>query len=68
MFVPKDLSQDQLPFSFRYYDPLIRIIKDRINDDILENFKMRGQLEQKIHGKNQIKNGTKSAKETSCKH
>lgn len=42
VFVPKDLSQNQLPLSFRYYDPLIRIIKDRIGDDILENFRMRG--------------------------
>jgi hypothetical protein len=26
VFIPKDLSQDQLPISFRYYDPLIQII------------------------------------------
>lgn len=26
VFIPRELSQDQLPLSFRYYDPLISII------------------------------------------
>jgi hypothetical protein len=30
VFVPKDLSQSKLPISFRYYDPIINIIKKRM--------------------------------------
>ena len=26
ILIPKDLSQDNLPYSFRYYDPIISII------------------------------------------
>mmetsp|Transcript_14114 Transcript_14114/g.21992 ORF Transcript_14114/g.21992 Transcript_14114/m.21992 type:complete len:146 (-) Transcript_14114:533-970(-) len=26
VFIPKDLSQDHLPYSFRYYDPIIPIV------------------------------------------
>jgi hypothetical protein len=25
-FIPKDLSQDSFPYSFRYYDPIISIV------------------------------------------
>ena len=31
-FIPKDLSQDHLPYSFRYYDPIIRIVQRLISD------------------------------------
>ena len=31
VLVPPYLSQDSLPCSFRYYDPIIRIIQDNIS-------------------------------------
>lgn len=30
VFVPKDMSQSKLPLSFRYYDPIINMIKKRM--------------------------------------
>ena len=32
VFIPKDLSQDQLPYSFRFYDPLIKIVQTRMSE------------------------------------
>ena len=31
-FIPNELSQDELPKSFRYYDPIIAIVADGISD------------------------------------
>ena len=31
-FIPRDLSQDNFPMSFRYYDPIIAIISENISD------------------------------------
>ena len=31
-FIPKDLSQDHLPMSFRYYDPIIAIVSENISN------------------------------------
>lgn len=30
-FIPRDLSQDHLPMSFRYYDPIIAFISENIS-------------------------------------
>jgi hypothetical protein len=30
VFVPKDMSQSKLPISFRFYDPIINMIKKRM--------------------------------------
>jgi len=30
-FIPKELSQDHMPSSFRYYDPIIAIISENIS-------------------------------------
>lgn len=31
VFIPPDLSQDNLPASYRYYDPIIRIIQENMS-------------------------------------
>ena len=33
VFIRKELSQQQLPLSFRYYDPIIHILNDRISPE-----------------------------------
>jgi hypothetical protein len=44
VFIPKDLSQDQLPLSYRYYDPLIQIVQDRMADDRKDFFKLKNTI------------------------
>ena len=36
--IPTDLSQSTLPHSFRYYDPVIAIIKENISDKAIDLF------------------------------
>ena len=31
VYIPKDLSQSQLPLSFRYYDPILKICSERMS-------------------------------------
>jgi len=38
VYIPKDLSQDHLPCSYRYYDPIIQMILDAIDDERKEYF------------------------------
>ena len=32
-FIPKELSQDNLPYSMRFYDPIMQIIQDKISEE-----------------------------------
>jgi len=36
VFIPKELSQKSLPVSFRFYDPIIKIVQGLISDDTQE--------------------------------
>jgi len=36
-FIPNDLSQDKLPLSFKYYDPIIAIVAENISDQKISN-------------------------------
>ena len=38
VWIPKDLSQNNLPYSFRFYDPIIHFIYKYIADDKREVF------------------------------
>lgn len=38
VFIPKELSQNDLPQSMKYYDPILQIITDNISDDKREYF------------------------------
>ena len=43
VYILRELSQDHLPYSFRYYDSLFRMVHDRVNFDKkqLQAFKNR---------------------------
>ena len=32
ILIPKELSQDELPYSFRYYDPIIAMIQENFSE------------------------------------
>ena len=34
--IPADLSQSKLPHSFRYYDPVLAMIKENVSDHLLK--------------------------------
>lgn len=38
ILIPRELSQDQLPQSFRYYDPILNIIMDNFTQERVEYF------------------------------
>lgn len=42
VFIPKELSMLTLPASFRYYDPMIRIVKSLMPAEAFEKQKSRG--------------------------
>lgn len=33
VLIPTELSQDKLPMSFRYYDPIIMLIQEKLSKD-----------------------------------
>jgi hypothetical protein len=39
--IPNDLSQDKLPYSFRFYDPIIAIIQENISDNKKEKLEFK---------------------------
>ena len=49
VLIPKDLSQDHLPMSFRYYDPLIKIVQDKMADEKRDYYKLKNSLELKVY-------------------
>ena len=40
-FIPKELSQDHLPHSIRYYDPIISIVCERVSSNRREYFSLK---------------------------
>lgn len=49
MFIPADLSQSQFPLSFRYYDPLILIVQERMSDERKDYFQMKNSIKKEIY-------------------
>lgn len=49
VLIPPDLSQNKLPWSFRYYDPICAIMKNNVSDRILSNFKIQNNIGYQIH-------------------
>lgn len=45
VFVPQDLSQSQLPLSFRYYDPILLLIKNRMPHENNEIFGLQKAMD-----------------------
>ena len=52
VFIPRELSQDDLPMAFRYYDPILFTLQDRCSEQAREKFQQRNQmhLERMISG------------------
>lgn len=59
VMIPEELSQDDMPLSFRYYDPIIILIQERLSQNKREYFKVKKQLgllfDKKLSLKNQFK-------------
>ena len=49
MFIPKELSQDTLPYSFRYYDAIIPIVHETVSDIKKDNFACKQILAYRLH-------------------
>ena len=41
-YIPKMLSQDQLPLSFRFYDPIIKIVQELMTEEKKNFFMLKG--------------------------
>lgn len=41
VLIPKEMAQELLPRSFRYYDPILNIIVDNINEDQKDYFNLK---------------------------
>lgn len=55
VFIPKQLSQDGLPMSFRFYDPILRIIQSHCRDGRKEYFALKNEFNvSQIFAKNSI--------------
>ena len=46
-FIPQELSQDHLPASYKFYDPIVQIIESSISDDRKEFFYSKNKLKHK---------------------
>lgn len=44
-YIPKLLSQDSLPMSFRFYDPIMKIVQGLMGDDKKNYFLLKGTTE-----------------------
>ena len=50
-FIPKMLSQDHLPLSFRFYDPIIKIVQRLMTEDKKDFFLLRCNTQLKVFRK-----------------
>jgi len=44
VFIPQELSQDHLPSSFRYYDPIVQIINNDCSVEARQNFILKNKM------------------------
>ena len=49
VFIPYLLSQDQLPYSMRFYDPIIAIVQENISDELKEEFNLKNSVAFAVH-------------------
>lgn len=49
VFIPKDLSQDKLPYSMRYYDPIIAIVQENVSEFSRDQFNLRNFVAYNVH-------------------
>jgi hypothetical protein len=53
--IPEDIGQNCLPLSFRYYDSLISIVKDKMSKECHDYFSMKNEIEFNIMKKTDLK-------------
>ena len=44
ILIPKELSQDHMPPSYRYYDHILMLIQDKVTQNRRDFAKMKGKL------------------------
>lgn len=44
VFIPTELSQDQLPSSYRYYDHILQLISEKMTEDRRDFVKLKGKI------------------------
>jgi len=54
-FIPKELCQDSLPRCYKFYDPILQIIQERISEDRKEYFYCRNKLNFQNYKDNDLK-------------
>lgn len=54
-FIPTELCQDNLPRCYKFYDPILLIIQERIPEDRKEYFYSRNKLNFKNYNDNDLK-------------
>lgn len=54
-FIPKELSQDFLPYSFRYYDPVLAIIQESIQSTTKQMALMKEKVAYELFRQNDLK-------------
>lgn len=49
VFIPKELSQDHLPQSFRFYDPILMLIQERVSNESRKHFNLQNKVAFTLH-------------------
>ena len=49
VLIPKELSQDSLPYSFRYYDAIVPIVHSKLSEIKKENFSSLQNAAYRLH-------------------
>ena len=44
VYIPKSFNQSDLPISFRYYDPIMKIVEDEMSDEKKMYFKLKTEF------------------------
>ena len=58
--IPQELSQQGLPLSFRYYDPILAIMQDLISDEKRDLFSCKNLLAYELYRQNDAVNSIKA--------
>lgn len=47
--INQDLTQNKLPLSYRFYDPLMQIVQDRMAEERQDYYKLKNLLKKEIY-------------------
>lgn len=54
MLIPSDLSQDGLPYSMRFYDPIIAIVQENVVDAVRDMVNLKNQVAFEKYNSHQV--------------